>query len=65
MKKLKHGEIVKPAFKYIIDNDKLEVVESLMTHLDTIITPLNDIVNNLMSGRNEKKATTVTHSIEK
>ena len=41
--------------KGLITNDeKLEVIESLMTDLDTIIKPLNDIVTHLMSERNEQ-----------
>ena len=38
----------------ITNNDELEVIESLMTDLQTIIKPLNDIVIHLMSGRNEQ-----------
>ena len=39
---------------FITNNDKLEVVESLMTGLGTFVKPLNNIVLNLMSGSNEK-----------
>ena len=39
---------------FITNNDKLEVVESLMTGLGTFVKPLNNIVLNLMIGRNKK-----------